>query len=272
MGSRGLAPTTIKGYLSALRSLHVDEGLPFEFMESPVLQRVIRGIKRFHGGATNQKLPISLGLLRRILGLDPDSTDTDDRVFKAACAVAWPGGLRCGEFTLKKNEKFSSVVHLTRGCFRIQPDLLAPTHAALTVPASKTDPFRKGVTLMLALADDPLTCPVRHVLLMLLVQPDPDLASPLFQRSDGSAITRDWFISQLRTRLTRLGVDASRYAGHSFRRGMATSAATAGYSDYEIQLLGRWRSDAYKLYLDVPRERILALSAALHVVDAAARA
>ena len=51
----------------------------------------------------------------------------------------------------------------------------------------------------------------------------------------------------------------------------ATSAASVGYSDYEIQLLGRWRSDAYKLYLDVPRDRILHLSSSLHVALAPAQ-
>ncbi|KAI0077821.1 hypothetical protein K474DRAFT_1707003 [Panus rudis PR-1116 ss-1] len=39
------------------------------------------------------------------------------------------------------------------------------------------------------------------------------------------------------------------------------------YSDYEIQQLGRWRSDAYKLYIDVPKDRILHLSTRLHWAD-----
>ena len=55
-----------------------------------------------------------------------------------------------------------------------------------------------------------------------------------------------------------------RYTGHSFRRGAASSAAAAGYSDYEIQLLGRWRSDAYRLYIDVPHDCLLHLSTRLH--------
>ncbi|KAI0820425.1 hypothetical protein BC628DRAFT_1276145, partial [Trametes gibbosa] len=81
-----------------------------------------------------------------------------------------------------------------------------PTHLILSLPASKTDPFRKGVSILVAAAPD--------------------------------------------TRLTALGLDSSKYSGHSFRRGAATSAAAVGYADHEIQLLGRWRSDAYKLYID----------------------
>lgn len=54
------------------------------------------------------------------------------------------------------------------------------------------------------------------------------------------------------------------FSGHSFRRGAATAAAEAGFTEYEIQLLGRWRSDAYKLYIESSRSRILNLSTRLH--------
>ena len=41
------------------------------------------------------------------------------------------------------------------------------------------------------------------------------------------------------------------YSGHSLRRGAATSARGAGLSKDEIQLLGRWKSDCYRLYIEV---------------------
>ena len=75
----------------------------------------------------------------------------------------------------------------------------------------------------------------------------------------------------LKSRLALVGLDPSLYSGHSFRRGAASSAAAAGYSDYEIQLLGRWRSDAYKLYIDIPHDRILHLSSRLHLALAPAQ-
>ena len=36
---------------------------------------------------------------------------------------------------------------------------------------------------------------------------------------------------------------------HSFRAGGATNLANLGVPDYVIQIMGRWRSDAYKRYL-----------------------
>ena len=40
------------------------------------------------------------------------------------------------------------------------------------------------------------------------------------------------------------------YAGHSLRRGGATSLHARGVSDQVIMLLGRWRSDCFRLYMN----------------------
>ena len=54
------------------------------------------------------------------------------------------------------------------------------------------------------------------------------------------------------------GLSHGRWNGHSFRRGAATWAADVGISETEIQTLGRWRSDAYKAYIEYSdTERIL---------------
>jgi hypothetical protein len=39
------------------------------------------------------------------------------------------------------------------------------------------------------------------------------------------------------------------YNSHSFRRGAAHSATAAGLPENEIQLLGRWSSNSYKIYM-----------------------
>jgi hypothetical protein len=94
--------------------------------------------------------------------------------------------------------------------------------------------------------------------------------APLFGKADSSPLRHSEFIRTLKARISDIGLDQSGYSGHSFWRGAATAAAIAGYADFEIQLLGRWQSDAYKLYLDVPKNRVLSLSARLHVAAAPA--
>lgn len=127
-------------------------------------------------------------------------------------------------------------------------------HLELTLPASKTDPFRRGITLIIAASGD-IACPVRALRHLFRWETSSD--SPLFQL-DG-AFTRETVTSQLRELLTLLGVQGH-YSGHSFRRGAATSAREAGLTIEEIQLLGRWKSDSYRLYIVTHPARILAAS------------
>ncbi|KIJ41762.1 hypothetical protein M422DRAFT_255072 [Sphaerobolus stellatus SS14] len=64
LGRQGKAPKTVKQYISHVKSLHVDSDLPFDACESVILQRLIRGIKRYHGEKDrNAKLPITINIL-----------------------------------------------------------------------------------------------------------------------------------------------------------------------------------------------------------------
>lgn len=141
----------------------------------------------------------------------------------------------------------------------------AATHLTLTLPASKTDPFRKGVTVYIAAAPGQPSCPVAAMQKLFQNYPRPPNA-PLFETAPDCPLTRATFISYIRNALSQAGYNCSQFAGHSFRRGGASAAAHAGYSDYEIQLLGRWRSDAYKLYIESDTRRLLQLSSLLHWV------
>ena len=69
---------------------------------------------------------------------------------------------------------------------------------------------------------------------------------------DKSPVSRQFFNQQLKTSLNFSGFDVKRYKGHSIRIGAATWAKSKGISDDKIQLLGRWKSDAYKKYIRIP--------------------
>ncbi|PPQ83082.1 hypothetical protein CVT24_012140, partial [Panaeolus cyanescens] len=261
---RNLSSSTIRSYISALRSLHIDLGLPYTAFDSPVLQRVLRGAKRLLGSKqVLRKLPINLEILQKISATTPTSPTIDDLVFDAAIKLAWSGFLRCGEFTTKS--KFSPSTNLTRDSIDFKPSFDDADHIKLTLPSSKTDTFRKGVTITISAAGNGVsTCPVAALKALFSASPTQSPRDPLFQLANGSPLSRSHYITTLHERLRAVGIDPTAYSGHSFRRGAATAANAAGYSDVEIQLLGRWRSDAYKLYIDTPPDRVLALSKRLH--------
>ena len=132
-------PKTIKAYLSAVRSLHTDAGHAFEPIESPVTQRVLRGIKRVYGERERRaKLPITIDILRRIVAL-PRPADSFSLTILAAYRTAFAGFLRTGEFTVRPAHVEPAMV-LTRGMVTFLPSLADAQSARLTLPASKTDP------------------------------------------------------------------------------------------------------------------------------------
>ena len=113
-----------------------------------------------------------------------------------------------------------------------------PTYFEVSIKASKTDVFRKGVTVVLGATGKKL-CPVATIL-QFMSNPRPAAASPrgsFFVFSDGSALTRAKVVKEMRAALEARGIRPSDYAGHSFRIGTATTAATCGMPDFLIKTL-----------------------------------
>ena len=70
-----------------------------------------------------------------------------------------------------------------------------------------------------------------------------------FLQVDGRALDRLTLVDHIKATAAKLGLDPSRYSGHSLHIGGATSAAQAGLSQWQIKLLGQWNSQAYQLYI-----------------------
>jgi hypothetical protein len=65
-----------------------------------------------------------------------------------------------------------------------------------------------------------------------------------------------------------LALNKQSFAGHSLRRGGATSLALRGVPDHLIKVLGRWRSDCYQRYLETPLSSIKEALAKMAAVPA----
>ena len=89
------------------------------------------------------------------------------------------------------------------------------------------------------------------------------LPGPLFQLQDRTPLTKDYFIQKFRAALTNIALEASQYAGHSFRIGAATTAAEKGIEDSLIKVMGRWKSQAYLTYIKTAPDTLAKVSSSL---------
>ena len=91
--------STIKVYLSAVCSLHIEQGFPDPLLDCLRLQRVLLGVKRTQGDASSQRLPITDDVMA-IIFKALDVNMLDHCMFWAACCLAYFGFLRSAEFTV----------------------------------------------------------------------------------------------------------------------------------------------------------------------------
>ena len=243
-----LAYSTIKCYLSAVRHLQISRGFGDIFASSfPRLQYVLRGVRRLQGShSKRQRLPITPDILRALhRHWSPQTRQFDVSMLWAACCMGFFGFLRAGEFTVDSLQCFDPDTHLTPRDVSVD-SRVRPSLISLLIKQSKTDPFRRGTVIYMGRTDNVL-CPVAAVLSYLARRGDHP--GPLFLFEDGSPLSRSRLVSELRKALSSIGLNCDVYAGHSFRIGAATTAASRGLEDSTIKSLGRWRSDAYQSYI-----------------------
>ena len=66
---------------------------------------------------------------------------------------------------------------------------------------------------------------------------------------DGHPLSRVDLVATVHQTLAADGLDVSRFNGHSFQIGAATTTAQVGIPDSVIQSLGRWKSSAFMTYI-----------------------
>jgi len=251
--AKSLKAITIKGYINALRSYHIENGFTDTAFTDPRIDLIIRGGKRVYGeGERRARQPLTEDILLKILPHIPDVYDGIN--IRAALCTGFAAFLRSGEFTWDTwNPAVSSKRQLARKHIQFNRD----GSATLTLPSSKTDPFAQGVKIHLAASPTSPLCPVTALHLLIMRYPtSPD--SPLFSRTFGP-FSKPFFIDKVREYLLRAGIPTRGFSGHSLRKGAAVSAIKKGISRDEIKHLGCWKSDAVDIYInDLPEATLAA--------------
>ena len=126
--------------------------------------------------------------------------------------------------------------------------------------AIKTDPFRQGVNIFLGQSKQEI-CPVAALLSYMALRGNAQ--GPLFLYDDGTSLSRNRLVREVKRALTEAERDCTGFRGHSFRIGVATTAKARGLDDSTIKALGRWKSTAFESYIRIPGSSLAGFSQSL---------
>ena len=164
--------------------------------------------------------------------------------------VAFYGFFRVGELTIKTPERRHSVLQFQSLSFLKSHNEVEA--AKLVITDYKHNTTGRPFSIIIHRESTVHCCPVEFLLRLCRMRGSN--SGPLFSLADGSAVKTEVFTRQLKGAVAFCDLDCSSYKSHSFHIGAASLPAENGMSDAQIRGLGRWKSDAFKLYIRSPTE------------------
>ena len=167
------------------------------------------------------------------------------RLFKAMCALAFFEALRIGEITSRANTPPSRILQIDQLSFLRNHYAKIETVKIIMRNFKHGSPFQPSE--LLVHSENTAMCQVS--LLSEYIAVRGSRPGPLFVHTDGSAVARGFFITELQKALQFCKPDPTRYKSHSFRIDAASLAVAKGFSDAQIRQFGRWKSSAFLKYI-----------------------
>jgi len=250
--SRSMVPSAIKNYISGAKMLHILLGYEYTHSNNALLAIVYKGIARNHPYVPRKAVPITDEILVSVAKVVSSKSPHETAVF-AVALFSFFLMARLGNVLPQSISNCKQQQYLTHGDINAVND-----HILVTFRHTKTRQMGSSFLHLplLRMPGSPI-CPVSAFLLAQQFH-TPSVKEPAFMIPKANKfvpLTSGTFVQIFRALLRKANIDnASRYTGHSFRRGGASFAFKAGLPGEYIQLAGDWKSDAYKSYIDVSLE------------------
>lgn len=236
--SRSIASGT--KYLTGARHFLLDEYPEFDASRSSALvHSVIAGSRKVRADPVRRKQPLRLEHLLAYEARFSSNTSFDDLLFLVILACCFFGCHRLGELVASTAGAFDTRKTIKRSSLKV-----LSKYISYWLPYHKGDRFYAGTDILVSAEEafNPLRLMERYIALR-----DPRFGAhpELFVCEDGGPPTRSWFEKRFfSTTITR-----AQFGGHSIRAGRATHLASLGLSETIIQAMGRWSSEAWKIYI-----------------------
>ena len=238
---KGSSSSTVATSLSALGYIHklahhTDPTSHF------VIRKILAGSAKI-AKSVDSRLPITVDILKKLLGATfrISRSHYEALLFRCMFIIMFYAFLRVGEATESPNNlQFSQVIVSPSGInitfYKFKHHTGPPI--VVSIPASGTE-----------------YCPVSITIKYLRLRGAAQ--GPFFSYPGGIAVTSSQFSTFLSNALSWCGYQHTNIKPHSFRIGAATLAAAKGYSDVQIQAMGRWSSQAFKKYIRVQSFKVV---------------
>ena len=264
-----LKPSSICGYLAGVAFFLKLSNHDHSFLQAPAVQMSRAGMKRLQ--VTSETVaydtwPFTLDMILHYqqFSLRANATFAEFGIF-VCMLLAFSCLLRRSEYIPTDAQHFIRACDVT---FRLSDDSIVEsqdanyincvsiTEIVVLIPSSKRDQDRKGYRFVFA-RDSPSSSNLCEALVSFAVRTRKLPEDPFLSTRDSSG-KRIWCINAcdlteaMRAVGRSLGFSAAQVlciVPHALRYGGASTLLAAGVDKYQVQLAGRWKSDAFMVYL-----------------------
>lgn len=228
-----LKPATLSRRMSGISQVHQAAGHKSPTW-SPQVRLVLQGARRTMGTAPDAKAPVIIEEIQQMIAATPETLS--GKRDRALLLIGFSGAFRRSELVALDAEDLEWG---TRG-------------VVITIRRSKTDQEGAGRRVAIPFGSD-RTCPVRA--LRAWLEAAEITAGAIFHSIDRfgnvlGRLTAQSVALIVKRYAEAVGLDPARYAGHSLRAGLCTSAAAAGIEEWVIaKQTGHTSTSALRCYI-----------------------
>ena len=237
---------TTHHYMVAICMAHIALGLPSPFENCPHLHQLLWVI------CHQQPQPqpdlgqhgITMELLCHASPLHQLHNDKDSMLW-ASLTIGHYGLFHSSELAQPKLAEagVAQFIRMWDVTSHFMQDHLHFVHIKLS--GSKTDPFQLGCPVIIGCTGTAVcgACEAWCIVQSHRCTQTPSDAP--FLQVNSRALDCLMLVNHIKATVAKLGLNLSRYSGHS----LCTGGLQAGFSQWQIKLLGQWNSHAYQLYI-----------------------
>ena len=260
---RNLKSTTINGYLSGLKQLHVTKGMEPPIIRTSIVTSLLKGKTNMDNIHTRKeegprRLPMTMTMMRL---LKETIREWEEGIMTkllmwAICTIAFHGAFRMHELLCKTETEYDPDFTLLAEDVKVRTEGGGSSGKYLEIKLKCPKESKSGKAVIVEVYESKGTlCPVK-AFERWATRTRIELGYPLFRNEGGVPITGAKLNKWMENRLGKhINYKKGKFSSHSFRSGLATTMGTKGFSEEDIKEAGRWSSTAYEVYVKLPRRK-----------------